>query len=301
MQISLHRVWLLIRKQWAENQQLYSLGILALAGIIAAVIIVTLAIPGGFSEETQQILLVFGLAVPGSLFTLTILSQFSDKHKSISALMQPASVTEKLIVAFFYSLILFPLVYFIIVLPLIYIGHYADSVVIGHINKLMVVKAKYIYPIGAGYFVLQTFAMFGSILFKRYVIIKSILLFLSIAFGIQVINPMVAGMMIKSRESQNITANVKMVLWDNDLRNPVDIGYEKQTFNPKIAATRSFSNLELEGDNHGYNTIYKGVLYNSNMRVNVANPYEWTFTALLILSFPFLWVITWFRLKEKQL
>jgi hypothetical protein len=57
---------------------------------------------------------------------------------------------------------------------------------------------------------------------------------------------------------------------------------------------------EMEINNWFVKKKHNGVNYIS-YNMEVRNKYNAVFYALLVISIPFLWLITWFRLKEKEL
>jgi hypothetical protein len=76
MKLSIYRLKLLIKKQIAENVQLYLLGILAIAGVMGLIFIVTAFKSDGLKHSDQEFLLLVGMIITGGLFTCTILSQY---------------------------------------------------------------------------------------------------------------------------------------------------------------------------------------------------------------------------------
>lgn len=300
MQFSIHRVWLLCRKQWAENTQLYILGILATAGIMAAILIFNLFNVRGIPLTTQQIIFFLGLIISGAVFTSTILSQFNEKVKGIQALTLPASTLEKLTTAIIYGLIIFPIAYLIVVYPFIAIAHYIDVHTLGRFNSLYTFKSdnnNNAIELGSAFIITQAIMLLGSVAFKRYIFIKTTILTIVIAVGITLLNPYIVEKTVdvKRAAPKNITVKELLYSGDNKLLNTenaprkVNINFEYST--PYKDLTISYS---------WRSKIYNGITYSSG-NVMVANPYNNIFYILLYLAIPFLWIITWFRLREKQL
>jgi hypothetical protein len=298
MQFSLHRVWLLCRKQWAENQQLYVLGLLAMVGIIAATIVYDLSDSIGFSYSRQQTLLYFGMILTGTIFTTTILSQFNDKIKGIQALVLPVSVTEKITVVFIYSILAFPLIFLLIVYPLIITGHYMDTHVIGRINTLYSFTTDNdMTSFILTFLALQSFALLGSILFKRYVFVKSIVLAIVIFFGLQIINPIILKSMLKREPWIPVNADVEEIFY-NERHEPISSQTSKVIVYPQVLTAYPFNSTQL-----GYNEnrqYYRGEIY-LNTDLTLRHNYNLIFSLLLYTGIVLLWIITWFRLKEKEL
>ncbi|QEC79847.1 hypothetical protein [Mucilaginibacter ginsenosidivorax] len=298
MQISIHRIWLLVRKQWAENQQLYILGMLAMAGIIAGLIIYNISSFEGFDKRSQKNLFFLSMVVVGSIFATTILSQFNTKHAGIQALMLPASALEKFVVAAIYSIIVFPVCFVVIVYPLIIIGHYVDRELIGSNNLLYVANGdleEFIFIFI--FLILQSVALFCSVLFKRYVFIKSAILVIIVFFGVIISNPLIARRIVTINTEKPVIANISETYYDVN-HNIVAHKEVKESTWTRIRSAMPYSEMEI--NNWFVKKKHNGVNYIS-YNTEVRNKYHAFFYALLVISIPFLWLITWFRLKEKEL
>ena len=298
MQFSIYRLWLLVRKQWAENKQLYTLGLLALAGIIAACIIFNLIEYWGFEVRVQENTFIVGLMASGFIFATTVLNQFNQKATGISVLMLPASALEKLLMAAIYSMIVFPVCYFAVVYPLISLGHYVDHNIIGHPNPMFLTGAdsKYLY-VYMTFLVLQSVALFVTVLFRRYVLVKGIILVMVVFYGSALVNPFLTKAIIKIDPGLPIAATVKETYYDAR-HNLVDTRISKEALWTQIRPDVPYADLQIS--NWLVNRNIKGVDYIS-YKTALSNPYNYVFVLLLIISIPFLWVITWFRLKEMEL
>ena len=298
MQFSIHRIWLLIRKQWAENQQLYILGTLAIAGIMGGIIVFNMSSPQGFEKHTQQFILFVGSIATGGVFTSTILSQFNEKVKGIQALTLPASALEKLTVAVIYCMVIFPVVYFVMVYPLVMIGHYIDNSIAHHPNALYNLEwDDDAYELFVTYFILQTVALLGSVLFKRYVFIKSLIMVIVVFFGLRIINPIVAKCIIATDVKAGFNVNVLETVY-NEANKPIYKETVKAHYiQPNVDAV-PYADMTMN-----YSDFYKyvkGASY-SAYQTKLHHQYNTVFLVLLYLGMPFLWIITWFKLKEKEL
>jgi hypothetical protein len=299
MQFSIHRIWLLIRKQFAENQQLYLLGLLAIAGIMAAIIAFNIATKDGMVKNTQQFILLIGAIACGCIFTTTILSQFNEKTKGIQALTLPASILEKYFVAVLYSFLFFPIVFFVIAYPIMVIGHSIDTMV-GHTNELYTFKKTEDLMVMIITFInLQTVALFCSILFRRYVFIKAVILTIAVVFAINLINPLITRTTLNLGVgiAKKVDGNVKEVIYDDDQK-VIHTEIVKRSLLAKIESANPYSDVDI--DYYGQNKIYNGASY-TGFRTTIHNPYSAVFYVLLALMIPLLWVISWFKLKEKEL
>lgn len=298
MQFSTHRIWLLIRKQWAENQQLYILGTLATAGIMGGIIVFDLSSPQGLEKHTQQFILFVGSIAAGGVFTSTILSQFNEKVKGIQALTLPASALEKLTVAVVYCMVVFPIVYFVTVYPLIMIGHYIDNSIAHHTNALYNLEwDDNADDLFVTYFMLQTVALLGSVLFKRYVFIKSLIMVIVVFFGLRIINPIAAKYIIDTDVKTGFDVKVRETVYDEANKPIYKETVKAHYIQPNVDA---YPYADMVVHYGGYNKYVKGASY-STSQTKLHHQYNTLFLILLYLGMPFLWIITWFKLKEKEL
>lgn len=111
---SLTRVGKLIKKQLYENARLYTFSVLALFALLALVF--TFWIIGSapnHHEEGTYIIMVFGLFIGGTIFASMSFSMLGSKDKGIYWLSVPATHFEKLVCTIFFTTIVFTLVYFL--------------------------------------------------------------------------------------------------------------------------------------------------------------------------------------------
>ena len=213
--------------------------------------------------------------------------------------MLPASTMEKLAAALFCSLVVFLGVYLLITYPLISIGYYFDTQIMGRVSSLYSLtlnEDNYYFIII--FLVVQSFALLGSVLFKRYVYIKSVILVLVVFYGIQLINPVIVNNTLKKGAGTVVKADAKVVLHGKD-DTPAELGTEKATIYPEMLSTGPYRDVRFFG-NPDKPKYYGGNNYTASVVV-LSNPYNAVFIILLYLAIPFLWVITWFKLSEKQL
>ncbi|MDE1190651.1 MAG: hypothetical protein PW786_00675 [Arachidicoccus sp.] len=109
---SFKRLLLLVQKQFSENVKLYLYGTLALLGLLAIVMFLWTQIGGNtYKEETLFNLYLIGLYIAGGVFANYSFGMLSNKDKGIYWLTLPASHGEKLVCAIFYNLIVFTIIY----------------------------------------------------------------------------------------------------------------------------------------------------------------------------------------------
>lgn len=303
MQFSIYRVWLLSKKQWAENQQLYLLGLLATAGIMAAAFLFHSIQPEGLNYNNQQTILLAGAGIAGAIFSSTILSKFTDKIKGIQALTLPASALEKLITALIFSLLIFPLAYLLVTYPVLVLMHYIDNEFIGHTSRLYTPTlggdfSKTMVP----FLIIQAMVLLCSVMFKRYTIIKTVVLVFVVFFGVILINPPIANHMLDVKTISHRKINIRQILYNaagNRLKDTVGV---VSVNSPALLSTSPYDDA----------TIYlKDNVYTANfsltephtivMSLAVSDTAKLIFKLLAFLAIPFLWLVTWLRLKETQL
>lgn len=110
---NLNRWLLYISKHWNENKRKYGLSLAAIGGLLVLwysfVLIIDNRDPLG--ENIQSITYFVGLCLTGTLFASLIFSDLSEGPKAIHFLLTPASVLEKLLSAILYGVVLFFICY----------------------------------------------------------------------------------------------------------------------------------------------------------------------------------------------
>jgi hypothetical protein len=307
MAFSLTRTWYLFKLQWIENRKLYTLGILALIGIMVAVFVTSSGSP-----SAQSMIFEFGMFISSSIFTSSILSQFSDKIKSVNALMLPASALEKTVVALIYSMLLFPVLYIVFIYPAMLLGHYYHADINGDLDPLYDYGDNQHIPLEiALFFVLQAFVLFCSVMFRRYTYIKTVVLVCTIIFCLFSIDEQISDGLFKGIDPKILPKDY-IPVWDT-----VTVSTTTTTEAPKgsklppnityiaphkeVWHTRQF-NL-AGGDPYGdisFMTYREGPSPDRWCAKLPANQ-QLIFIMLLILIPPFFWLLTWLRLREKTL
>lgn len=109
---SLKRLLLLIQKQFSENIKLYLYGTLAMLGLLIIVMLLWTTM-GGIRYKGEILLNIYliGLFISGAIFANFSFNMLSNKSKGIYWLTLPASHGEKLACAIFFNLIVFTTVY----------------------------------------------------------------------------------------------------------------------------------------------------------------------------------------------
>jgi len=109
---SFTRLLQLIRKQWFENSRLYLFSTLAMLGILGLVMIFWVATGGAnYIEDSLFIIFLFGLFIGGCVYASMSFSMLGNKERGTYWLAFPASHLEKLVCMIFYNVIVFGIVY----------------------------------------------------------------------------------------------------------------------------------------------------------------------------------------------
>lgn len=284
MEFSLSRFWLLTRKQWVENRKPYVLGAMALIGILSFFILFIVVTDKnfGFSISSQETVFFVGLISGGALFSSTLLKSYEGKPESIQAFMIPASVVEKFLVAILYSMIFFPVVYFVIAYPLIMLGLYIDVEVLGHFNLPYTFNDDGSFSSLYIFFIIQSGFLLFSVVFHRYVFLKTVVLISVLLLSGSFFNEYMA----------------KALLGDSQ---------------PNVLPTGNFDQAVIFAKGKGphlfsfsYASPYSGITVNSSEKnnqweVKLPETEATVFNLYLISIAPLIWLISFLRLREKQL
>jgi hypothetical protein len=274
----LSRWWMLVERHWAENRKRYGLALLAMAGLLTAwyTFLMIMDDYAPLNIVLQFTAYYCGLYLVGCFYASTLLAELSDKAQGTNYLTLPASQLEKLLCALFFGVFLFfiayNLVYYIVDIPMV---HLANRIIaekhqvwpgtnsqIGSVEVLNVFTESgppfwdgQYHVFMTVYFSVQSAFILGSVWFRRYSFLKSIVaVLLCFLGGIFVLN--------------------------------------------KAIETHLPAGWRLDN-------LFEWVQYPPGEETGVVRLSGWIETALMILvrfSPPFiLWVITWYRLKEKEI
>jgi len=109
-----NRFALLVAKHWADNKKRYGLSILAFIGLLITWFVFTILT--GFDSnpmgrEVQTITYFFALFATGTFYASQYFSDLGSRPKGINFLLVPASAFEKLLCSLLYSVLLFFVVF----------------------------------------------------------------------------------------------------------------------------------------------------------------------------------------------
>lgn len=264
------RWWLLTGLHWAENKRRYLLSLLAIAGLLTAAFAFEISFtPIDFDFGSQFSIYYMGLFIIGNLYGSTVFSALGHRRKAIQYLTFPASALEKLFCSMFFGVILFFIAY-------VLVFYIVDISMVGLNNMLL--RRNGARP--------EAYARIINIFSNAEgPLPNDELRFLTVFFTIQ--SAYILGGLYFPRYSF-ITTSIFLLffifmLWLFAAR-IVD------TFLPKTWMTDDFfiwQKIDAAG--------------NYDQRVELPPVMRTTIRFLLIYSWPFwLWLVSYYRLKEKE-
>lgn len=261
MQFSLSRLLLLLRKQFAEHGRVYTLGLLALAGLWA-ILLVLIVYQNGVGLEAQHFLLGMGLIMGGVVFAQHLFQPLTNASEAIRYLHLPASSFEKVVaVAVSCLLVFFPVVvvtFYLVDYPIVMLArqHFAARPdVLSLLKVLPISQLKWHLAM----FVLATAAMaFGSVYFRRYALVKTVLSVMVLAIGLQLLNQGILGWVMDAPGVKRMSGEM-------------------------------FENVIL---------MYPD---GPNDLIELPNSWKAAFEGLFLIGLPvFCWLMSWLRLRETE-
>jgi hypothetical protein len=111
---SFKRFSLLVSKHWADNKKRYVLSVVAFIGLLITWFVFTILT--GFDDkpmgrEVQSITFFFSLFVVGTFYASQYFNDLGSRAKGINFLLVPASTFEKILCSLLYTVVLFFLVF----------------------------------------------------------------------------------------------------------------------------------------------------------------------------------------------
>lgn len=262
---SFKRTGQLIKKQWVENGRLYSMSALALTGILGVGFVLWLSMSGTrYEESSTYVFGLIGLFITGAIFASTTYNMLNAKDTGIYWISFPASHLEKFLVTLFFNVVVFTVVY----AALFFALKFASEAYISYLVK----NGDRLYS-------------YEKIVWSHSEeITKVIPVFCYAFFVIQA--AFLLGSVSFKRFSFIITTvviiGVLFLLGWYTFKIGKTAFNDEYNFNP----FRVHSRYE--------NGVYKEYELNASLKTVIE-------LFLKYLLAPFLWLITWFKLKEKQL
>ncbi|MGF7232041.1 hypothetical protein [Arachidicoccus sp.] len=262
---SLKRVWLLICRQWSEYKKFYVYGTLALLGLLIFAALVWISNSGlNYRKDYLISVYSFGLLLIGAIFANNSLKMLHSKAESIYWSTIPANQAEKLICILFYNVIVFTIVYTLCCI----LVSYCSFSYIDHIVRL---NPKY------------SSSSLELDWKNRSSELRKIVTSLSYAFFV-VQGLFILGAVYFKKYSFIITTIIAVLLLFAGL-------FYMQKLSDYFSPNSSFEINTLDIYKSTYQEIYK-----------IDNPFANTIVFILkIIGGPFLWLISWYKLKEKEI
>ncbi len=186
---NLQRFTLLVKRNWADNKKRYVLSIIAFIGLLFLWFMFIQMVDKRrvyndvFQRQTYFFCLFFG----GAIYASQFFRDLGSKPKGINYLMAPASILEKFLNGLLYSIVLLfivlTLVFYFVDVTMIYIFNkinvsmgYASSR--SNVANVFIVKEhnkNIVLYLLLAFVSIQSFFLLGSVYFKRYSFIKTII------------------------------------------------------------------------------------------------------------------------------
>lgn len=176
--MTISKLILLNRRQWHENKKSYYIGMLAIAGILLFLFILTWHFRDTFQGDTNRGIFLMGLFIGGGLFAASLLKDVKQPSRGMWLIGIPASAGEKLLIAILYSVIVYLLFY----LPVFYIleGFFQWVVRedISKIERVDLLKNGFYYFVFT-FIISQLLILMGCLSFRKAAFLKTILLMIA--------------------------------------------------------------------------------------------------------------------------
>lgn len=182
----------LVLKHWADNKKRYTLSLLAYVGLLFTWLLFWLIVEGipsrnGLPGEMQYSTFYFSLFAFGTFYASQYFSDLGSKERGSDFLLVPASTFEKLLCSLFFTVLLFPLLiigafYLVDVLMVTLSNSFvADSTLLKStvVNvfgvDLLRFNPNQAIKLFLFFFSIESLFLLGSVYFKKYNFIKTII------------------------------------------------------------------------------------------------------------------------------
>lgn len=267
-------------KQWKENQKAYLLGLIAIPVLIGVLSLIT-AYSGDFSENNQNMVLVFGSLIIGGIFCSTLLGDYSPKPRAIRSLILPTTNLEKLMVAIVYGLIIFPIVYLLLVYPVILLVNYIDFEIFGNLYLTGTYTSKNFVEFIFGTTSILSFVLLCSLFYRKFIFIKASLTFVCLFFLLMAFNSLFTNLTFGNSQPNQ---------YSKEFKKSMGLG-EITIENTKLELTDSSPFSTLEFSNGATNSF----------RVSPDKNIGLLSFILVLLFMPIMLLACFYRLKEIEL
>ncbi|MFT4094457.1 MAG: hypothetical protein QM640_12535 [Niabella sp.] len=265
---SFKRLLQLISKQWIENRRMYSMSVLALLGALSITIALWLAASGKhYQEDNLYAIGLIGLFITGAIFASTSFNMLNAKDAGIYWISFPASHLEKMLVTLFFNVIVFTAAYMVCFFVLKFLAEIYIQALIDHAE----------YPNQYGYDKIRWDRVHG--------LGPSLPYFLSAFFAVQ------AAFVLGSASFKRFSFIATLIIIATVLL--LTIFFIAKLSKSMISRGYYFE-LTTVSSKDVVNGTYKQYAINGYLKIFIE-------VFLYYLLAPFLWVVTWFKLKEKEM
>lgn len=186
------RFALLVLKHWADNKKRYILSLLAYVGLLITWFLFGLIIEGipnekGLPDEIQYTTFYFSLFAIGTFYASQYFSDLGSRERGSHFLLVPASAFEKFLCSLFFAVILFPLLiigaFYLVDVSMVALSNsFLANSIRGKstvVNILAVdflrFNANQAIKLLVIFFSIESLFLLGSVYFKKYNFIKTII------------------------------------------------------------------------------------------------------------------------------
>lgn len=192
MKISI--ISLLISRQFKENNKIYGLSLLVLFGMLSFLFLIVHQWQDSFSGAVQNGVFIIGLFIGGGIFTNSMFHELSNSSSSIWLLCLPAKHSEKVITSIIISTIIFLTTYLVVF-------YLVDVLYLLKTDRL---EMKYLlnptkdnfYVFFFWYLLYNGAILLGRVIFRKYSLIKTILVGILFFVGFNYLNNLMIELLI---------------------------------------------------------------------------------------------------------
>ena len=287
MEFSFIRFGNLLKKEWAENRKLYLLGLAAYL-VLLLLFILLFALAGDLNVGLQAFCYFVGLIMGGGILCSTLFVRYQNKTSSIRELLLPTSALERALAIILIGIIVYPVLFTLLFYPCLLLGHAVDTAIRWSNsqqspNDLLDFSSSSIRYVIALNFTVQSFGFFCFMVFRKYAFVKTVLLAMGLLAGILFLNQTFTKTLLKDKRINPTEAasDTGVVTY-----------YRAAMSGPYQPVSLLVVNKE-HGKEHGYTF--------SPMMVVLPPAVQSAFNLLFFIFSLMLWIVTFFKLKEKQL
>jgi hypothetical protein len=179
--IQLHKILLLSKREWKENQRTYLIGFTAMMAIFSLLFAITWHFRNSFTGDTSRGIFLLGLFGGGSLFAAAYMRDLGAPAKAVWQICLPSSIGEKVVVAILFSVVYYLLTFLLAYYLVEFLFRLAISDGSHDMLALNLFKNQF-YDFIYLFVNLQLLMLIGSIVFRKAAFLKTLLLIIVLFF-----------------------------------------------------------------------------------------------------------------------